>query len=400
MELHINTVVWGEEFIKTFINIAIASQLAEGNIPDLDKKCTPIYFIYTRKEDQPQITSSILFQKLASKIPIVFRFFTCDSNLSIHQTLTNCHIKAIKEANQNQAPILFLSPDLIVSRGAFSYFVDLLNRGKRLIASLGIRLSLESMEKELSKRHLINENQPLSLTANELIDLAFRNLHTFSKNLFWRNEKANHILPTIFWKLDDTTLLARGFHIHPIVIWPTDYHTLPCTTIDGPYVTKACPNKKNWHLITNTKKISLFELSNHNKFHDSPLAKPSIELMLQWASDKQNVSDIHRYYVKHKLYIGSGRRRRHWRKIERESDRIINAILIPRWKLSLRRFKSKLSHMISCKCFQLIHIFHRGAKLKGLFLPKRKLAIKIIIKRILPKMVYNQIKKIYFVIKE
>ena len=75
IELHLITVVWGNEFLKTFLNITLPSQLSEGNIPALDKKCIPIYYIYTRSEDHPKIISSLIYQKLAAQIQITFRFF-------------------------------------------------------------------------------------------------------------------------------------------------------------------------------------------------------------------------------------------------------------------------------------------------------------------------------------
>ena len=304
----------------------------------------------------------------------------------MHQNLNNCHSAAIIEANQNNAAILFLSPDLIVSIGFFHYLVDILNQGKRLIATLGVRLSLENVEKELKAQNKLQEGSPLSITAKELTCLALKNLHSFSLNLFWKNEIANTIFPNLYWWLSDSMILARGFHIHPFVIWPTNPSIAPSLTIDGSYAGMACPDKKHWHILTDTNEIAFFELSTNNRFIHSPTAKPSLERMALWAIS--NVHLIHRYYITHKFYIGSGQQNANWDKIEKEAALVIDSILHPTWRLLVKSWILRIVIWMFLGFVKMIKlVFFINS-------PERKVMVKKTIKRILPKIVFSQMKKV------
>lgn len=387
IELHLITVVWGKEFTKTFLDIALPSQLSEGNIPVLDKKCIPIYYIYTRSEDYPTILSSPHYQKLMTEVQITFRFFEVNQNEPVHQTLKNCHVASIKEANQKKAAILFLSPDLIISRGFFHYLADLLNQGKRLIAGLGVRLSLEKVEKELQMKNLLQEGTALSLNATELTQLALKNLHSYSLNLFWKNDKGNILFQHLYWTLDPSMILVRAFHIHPFVIWPTNCSAIPSKSIDGTYVGNACPDKKDWHVITDTNEVAFFELSSDNRFANLPTYKPSITTMSIWASSKKNVGSIHRFYITHKFYIGTSQRSLDWDDIEKESDQVVDLILQPSWKKMIIIYPLKFFVQMGLFFIYLIKI------LFCINTPRRKLIINNVLKIILPKKIMLQLKK-------
>lgn len=60
MKIHIINVVWGEEYVKTFLDISLFFQLTPNNLKAF-KKLEFSYKIYTTKKDKEVIKTEVPF---------------------------------------------------------------------------------------------------------------------------------------------------------------------------------------------------------------------------------------------------------------------------------------------------------------------------------------------------
>ena len=53
MRYEIFVTLWGEKFVKKFLDFALSSQLTPGNLPGLSKEAYILYRIYTDRASEP-----------------------------------------------------------------------------------------------------------------------------------------------------------------------------------------------------------------------------------------------------------------------------------------------------------------------------------------------------------
>src|SRR5271163_494251 len=70
--IHCITPVWGETFSRCFVEVALPSWLADGNLPVLREVPGSLCHIFTRPIDQAMIESTPAFARLRQTIPVKF----------------------------------------------------------------------------------------------------------------------------------------------------------------------------------------------------------------------------------------------------------------------------------------------------------------------------------------
>ncbi len=322
MKWHIINVVWGEEYLKTFIDLSIPSQLSKGNIPDIPKDVQAIYRIYIDRTAKDKFLQSHAFQSLKSHIEVELCDIQTLAYITGYKILAACHSDSIKKAVQESAILIFLAPDCIYSQGVFASYYKYLKMGKKLIATPCIRLSKEKIIESLTQSSFL-PSPILSFSSQELTKIALKNLHPMTLSHFRTNKKIHTHCSHIYWWLDKETILIRPFHIHPFVI-DLQNKIFPKDSIDGDFICRAVPDKSLWKLILNSEESIVFELSNDNKFSPFNLMTPSKSNIYLWT--RKYARPAHHYFISHKFYLGTGKRKPEWRDIEQKSDQLIKWI--------------------------------------------------------------------------
>ncbi len=310
MTAHIINVVWGKEYVETFLKKSLPFQFSPGNLENFDG----IYILYTTAEDEKVIRAHPHFKTLESLLPVELRTIICHD--SPYTLMTACHSDAIKQGNAKGAPLIFLSPDSILSQGLFSYLQETINQGKRLVAICSTRLTMEKMEQHLA---------PFNYSSHALAKLAIQNLHPYIEKCFIKEGKILERPSQIYFSLDENNLLVRAFHLHPLLLWPRDQTILPLITTDGPhFLERAVPNFEEWKIITNCNKIALFELSKESLLQESRVKPLTLFGFFRWAD--VHVTTGHRFFAKHSIILGDGNENKKWEQTKRKADFLIASL--------------------------------------------------------------------------
>lgn len=275
--IHIVTQLWGETYVNLYANYVLESLMSDGNLPALSDFQDIVYEIYTTPTDKLALEANANFKRIISQIKnwIVVRFVLIkDAIENPYVLMSTCHRQAIAVAEQRNAAIIFLQPDVVVGNNSLRTVRDKILAGKRLVMSPGLRAVREGMVKELEKYTggSTNISYPSS---RELVNLAISNLHPISQSLVWRFGQVNSYCSHLYWLVGDSSLYARCAHMHPLMVYPKIKKRSFAHTIDWDYFYRACPDIGEWFVPESSDEICLVELSGFSKFQENMHLSPS-----------------------------------------------------------------------------------------------------------------------------
>src|SRR5260370_1230946 len=116
--LHILVPVWGEHYVHVFLEYSLPSLLADGNLPSLPKDAARLLRIYTTDKDAETIRCSGIFHRLCQLVAVDIRVI-CPGSTAPHQVMSDCYRDGVERANELDAPVIFLTADIILAVGTF-----------------------------------------------------------------------------------------------------------------------------------------------------------------------------------------------------------------------------------------------------------------------------------------
>ena len=274
---HVVTAVWGREFIEMFLDVCVPNQLSEGNLAALPPGSR--YRIFTGSADHAQLATTSRLDEVRRVLPVdVVEVDLAEldpqPNPNTYKMMTACHRRAVADAAGVEAALIFLSPDFILAEGTFEALLRRHRAGARAVLTANLRLARETFLSDWAKQA---RTQPAPVP-RDLVGLAMRHLHPATESCMVDAASTNDFPTAVYWpvrpdgQLDG--LMVRAFHLHPLLIDPVHRLELPRTTIDGHYVTKACPSPGQSVVVTDSDELVAFELTparravgNHTRRH-------------------------------------------------------------------------------------------------------------------------------------
>lgn len=265
--VHFITVVWGDRFTGLLVDVVLPTQLSPGNLPGYRTATwTGIHRIFTTAKDAERIRNAPVFQALSAIIPVEFILIDDVLGTRKYEAMGDCHRRAIRDANAVDAALVFLSPDAIWSDGTFRRIREHLEAGKRVVAMAGVRVLAETFVPALRERG--NSVLP----PRDLMALARRHLHPFTKSCFWDSSEFTRWPSNLYWSVADEGYVARCYHLHPLMVHPTRKDLAPRGTIDDDYLPLACPDVRDWHVIEDSDESVVVDLTDAAEFRDMTMA--------------------------------------------------------------------------------------------------------------------------------
>ena len=261
---HAITVVWGHVYLELFLGWCIPNQLGEGNIAALPPGSR--YRILTRAMHVADIQAHPAVQALARVIAVdvvavpeldgVDRPDPARRGDARYELMTVCHQQAIGDALRVGAALIFLAPDIIVSAGTFAAVVQRHRAGCRAVVCTGLRLDKERFLQSLDAHAGAG-----ALAPRDLVRLALPHLHEHTRAMLLDATAFSTFPVAVYWRVGLDGLLARSFHLHPLMLDPMNALVMPRGTVDGDYLARACPDRTRIHVVTDSDEFVLFELS-------------------------------------------------------------------------------------------------------------------------------------------
>jgi hypothetical protein len=278
--LHILVPVWGDHYIHVFLEYSLPSLLADGNLPSLPKGAAQLFRIYTTDKDAETIRRSEIFQRLCQLVAVDIRLISPDST-EPHQLMTNCYCDGIECASEFDAPVIFLTADIIVAVGTFAAIQRQLAAGRRAVMTVGPRLRLDTVASIFEKRTR-EDGGLLAVTKRELASLAMTYMHPFCECHLVAGDSEFFIPANLIWRVDQAGLLFHCLHLHPLMVYPREKVGNFYSTIDDEFVSLTCPDPDDIHVVVDSDELAIAEVTSAQRVLGGPRRNRPNEV-LAWA---------------------------------------------------------------------------------------------------------------------
>lgn len=329
IQFDIINVIWGRNYTDTFLKTTLPLQLCPGNLGCLPSGSAR-YRIFTPRADWEYMQSHPNMKKLQEMIPVDFVEITPPNKDSgPYSKMTECHNQALVDARENEAALIFIAPDILLSNQTFRTILKGVKEGKRAIMVMPISLQKETMSPLLES--LLEDKQIAynGLDSRSLVKLSLPHLHPLSESFFCDTKLINDRCSQIFWHLDSENLLTRAFCLPTILLRPELQILMTPShghTVDNFTLSMICPSEDKWLIIQDSDDMCLFELSNinHSKSFFS-LMPNNISTFVAYFEKATNPQCL--FLVQKPIYIHSTDYKQEWKKTEMASETFIEEVL-------------------------------------------------------------------------
>src|SRR5262249_17093824 len=142
-------------------------------------------------------------------------------------------------------------------------------------------------------------------------------------DLFFR-ELSEKLMPAnLLWSVDGEGILARCFHLHPLLVEPNERNATFKTTIDDDLALVSDPDGARDYVAQDSDEIFAFELSSMSHVGPAHYKKGSVDDIAAWAEIGMNPR--HRMLVQQPIRIHATEMTpSKWRPIEDEAGQIVS----------------------------------------------------------------------------
>ena len=249
--------VWGERFVGDFLDVILPLHLSPGNVRALARRTGSAYVVYTSQRDVALFERDSCFQRMRRLVDTQIRIIP-EPISTPHTAMSDCYRDAIVKA-KGDVGLVILAADSIVADGTLETLGALADWGKRCVFVAGPRLVAESFSAAIRNRRSVIDGG-LAIAPREMSELGLAHLHPISNSHCWDSDYFNTHPSHLYWKIEDEGLLARCFHLHPILVRPVDNVNFR-STIDDDYIVHACADPETIHVVTDSDEVCAFSMT-------------------------------------------------------------------------------------------------------------------------------------------
>jgi len=306
--IHFLTVLWGNAYTQTYLNVSLPAQLAPGNLPAVGMVPGSIYKIYTTSIDARTLEADPRIAEAKRHIHVqIIVFAPTAEGLRFESSMEQFAV-GVDAAQATGAMISILSPDAVFADGAFAAIHRLHASGKRLIMTAAPRTRLAALPGALRQAVVPDAHGALTIPPRVLMQVALEHLHPITEALFWDNPNFSSRPSILYWwvrRNAPRAVLAHCFHLHPILVDPADRNIKLTDSADGEFIHGVCPDPRTHHIVTDSDELACVEMSGDS--HEHGLNHPggaSMENVFRWS--QWSCNPTHLRFFKHPILLHAG----------------------------------------------------------------------------------------------
>lgn len=323
MDYHFLVPVWGSDYINRFLNIGLPSLLAEGNLPSFPAG-SGTFHIFSRATELTLFEQSPAFQALQKIMATPLHAIDHIDLRNPYLGMTRCHQVGLSFGVPGRSCYFFIPPDAVWSKGSFAHLRGLCDAGKKAVMIAGVRARAYEMERALAR---LRNEQRLDIGARDLVRLALANLHPMS--IGHLNDGGRfRAIQNLYWEVPGEGLLARCFHLHPVLVRPDGPVRDLRGTVDDDLIPMVCSSMSDLHVVKDSDDACMFELSDidHGGVNNKMdyYSKKNIEDWIRTAANR-----FHRQYVAETIVQRATDLNPRWDVVRAEADEVVRTLFNP-----------------------------------------------------------------------
>jgi hypothetical protein len=237
--------VWGYRYVKQFLEFALPTMLAPGNVPALASILPCTFALLTSSDDADTIAAHPGYQLLSSicktEIQLIDDLITGDNYST---TITLAYERAVRATGSEMLDtcFFFLISDYLVADGSFRNALSRVLAGASGVLAGNFQIIQEDAAPEFYDK-FEQDTPELAIPPRELMSWALDHLHAMTAaNIV--NFPLSHTAHTnrLFWRVDQDTLIGRFYLMHMICIRPEVTDFVIGSSCDYSFIPEMCPS--------------------------------------------------------------------------------------------------------------------------------------------------------------
>lgn len=236
--------VWGYRYVKQFLEFALPTMLAPGNVPALASMLPCTFVLLTSADDADTVAEHPGYHLLSSicstEIQLIDDLITGDNYST---TITLAYERAVRATGSEMLDtcFFFLISDYLVADGSLRNALSRVLAGASGVLAGNFQIIQEDAAPEFYER--FEQDVPeLTIPPRELMSWALEHLHPMTAaNMV--NFPLSHAAHTnrLFWRVDQDTLIGRFYLMHMICIRPEVTDFVIGSSCDYSFIPEMCP---------------------------------------------------------------------------------------------------------------------------------------------------------------
>jgi hypothetical protein len=214
--LRFMTTLRNAEEARAFVEIALPSALAPGNIPRLPTRAVSRYTIVAAASCVPVLEAAPAIAELREHIAVEIRVGP-DSAAADPDFIAACQFEALRDAAGAEAAAFFIGPDFVLSGAALDSALRTCDFGIRGVVAPPVRLDADAAVPLLADAKV---EGLLSIPSEALVRLAMAHLHPASASQL-RGGGQDQVDPgALLWRVGNEGFVMHAFAFDPVFVWP------------------------------------------------------------------------------------------------------------------------------------------------------------------------------------
>lgn len=333
MRFDVFLTVWGEAFVRKYLEFSLTSQLSPGNLPAAAAEGADFYYhIFTDRQSEPHFYPAIA--SLQATADVRFRYFdevpyrggslaeamqNSDPNILKHnvQRVTSSAL-ASEAMEAGSSGLILLDSDFIFSEGSWPAMLARFNSGARAVCAMFMRLDEEAASLRL--RAGISGG----IAARDLVQIGLDCMHPISARMFLDADPFTGYASHINARVGDHGYITHCYFPHPLLVAP-EMGGHYSSTMDYEFALRAVADDSAIHLIRSSDELLISKMSRHAYLEDqSTGAAPSVGSLADFALN--NTNQRHQLFMAQPIRFRASGGDGTWDLEEMRSTKMVEAI--------------------------------------------------------------------------
>lgn len=329
--------VWGPPFLELFEKVALPSHLTGETLAEIMPSDDVRYVVYTTAEDASEVVSILNRAKIGSDISIVVKAIDPDeiakigSDLIDYPLMSACQNIALKEAAERDAAVAFVLADTIVLRGTIARAIRSVRAGKRAVLVPSLQVDRSTFLPEFLELANGSHLGDSALRNDAIVGLALSHLHPSVKALHVDARRFLSRWPSvIYWPVGNEGLIARAFHMHPVLVRQDNASATINSTLDGSFVGTFCSDFDEVDVITDSRDGGLVSLeleSQKSELISEASGPAQRDDIINWAAKFSDSFGIRTFFDHPAEFRTADRTEEAWQEAREKSEEFVSKIM-------------------------------------------------------------------------
>jgi hypothetical protein len=301
--------VWGQHYVKQFLDFGLPTLLAPGNLPAVAERLPCKFVFLTSEDDMSRLREHPAYAFLNSICDVDFHLIDdliTGDNYSTTITLAYARAVHAGGADLLDTCFFFLISDYLMADGSLSSVLDRMLAGASGVLAGNFQVVAEDARKTFYD--VFDTGTPdLVLAPRELMRWALTYLHPMTAaNLV--NFPLCHSAHSnrLFWRVDENTLIGRFYLMHMIAIRPETAEFAIGSSCDYSFIPEMCPSG-NVTVLTDSDEYLVVEMQprqHENQFlRMGPVEMAELaDSLAEWTTQRHR-ENVHSTLVFHAAEI-------------------------------------------------------------------------------------------------